>query len=63
MAIVITPTHPVRAILFDLDGTLLDTAQDLVLALNTMLTTHGRATIPYETARFSVSQGLSLIHI
>jgi len=48
---------PVRALLFDLDGTLLDTAQDLVLALNTMLSAHGRDAIPYKTARFSVSQG------
>lgn len=49
--------HPIRAILFDLDGTLLDTAQDLVLALNTMLAAHGRSPIPYDIARFSVSQG------
>jgi len=48
---------PVRALLFDLDGTLLDTAQDLVLALNTMLSAHGRDAIPYKIARFSVSQG------
>lgn len=48
---------PVRALLFDLDGTLLDTAQDLVLALNNLLKAHGRAPIPYEVARFSVSQG------
>ena len=53
----IAHTHPIRAILFDLDGTLLDTAQDLVLALNNLLSAHGRAPIPYAVARFSVSQG------
>lgn len=47
----------VRAILFDLDGTLLDTAQDLVLALNHMLEAHKREPVPYEVARYSVSQG------
>ena len=53
----ITHTHPIQAILFDLDGTLLDTAQDLVLALNNMLEAHKREPVPYEVARFSVSQG------
>lgn len=54
-----SPIHPipVRAVLFDLDGTLLDTARDLVLALNNLLKAHGRTPIPYEVARFSVSQG------
>lgn len=52
----LAPIH-VRAILFDLDGTLLNTAHDLVLALNTLLSAHQRPTVPYEVARFSVSQG------
>ena len=32
-----------KALLFDLDGTLLDTAPDFVTALNTQLERHGRA--------------------
>jgi phosphoglycolate phosphatase len=47
----------VRAVLFDLDGTLLDTAPDMVAALNTLLHEEGRAALPYETVRPFVSHG------
>ena len=49
--------RPLRAVLFDLDGTLLDTAPDMVGALNTLRTERGLETLPYESVRSSVSHG------
>lgn len=46
-----------RAILFDLDGTLLDSAPDMVNALQRLLTEHGRGRCDYEFARAHVSRG------
>jgi phosphoglycolate phosphatase len=48
---------PLRAILFDLDGTLLDTAPDLVGALNRLRLEQELAPLPYEEARSWVSHG------
>lgn len=48
-----------RAVLFDLDGTLADTAPDLVAVLNAMLGEHGRAPMPFAIARNEVSNGSS----
>lgn len=45
------------AVLFDLDGTLIDTAPDFAAVLNRQLAAHGRAPLPYETIRAAVSQG------
>jgi phosphoglycolate phosphatase len=42
---------------FDLDGTLVDTAPDLIAALNHVLTLRGRPTVPLETVRRVVGQG------
>lgn len=46
-----------RAVLFDLDGTLLDTAPDMVGALNHLLSENGRETVPFAAARCCVSHG------
>jgi 2-phosphoglycolate phosphatase len=46
-----------RVILFDLDGTLLDTAPDMVGALNSLLLENQLAPLPYDSARASVSHG------
>lgn len=46
-----------RAVLFDLDGTLIDTAPDFAFVLNRLLERHGRPPIPYERVRQTVSDG------
>ena len=46
-----------RAILFDLDGTLIDTGPDLAAALNRMLRAHGKSPLPYSDIRPYVSHG------
>jgi phosphoglycolate phosphatase len=50
-------TPPLRAVLFDLDGTLLDTAPDMVGALNALRVQECRAPLPYEEVRALVSHG------
>ncbi|MFP5441746.1 MAG: phosphoglycolate phosphatase [Gammaproteobacteria bacterium] len=45
------------AVLFDLDGTLLDTAPDFIVVLNAMRTDRGRAPLPTEDIRAVVSNG------
>ena len=49
----------VRAVLFDLDGTLLDTAADLHAAVNAMLVDVGRPSLPEETVRRYVGRGVA----
>ena len=44
-------------VLFDLDGTLVDTAPDLVLCLNKALSSHGFATVAAETIKPFISFG------
>ncbi|GAB6066843.1 phosphoglycolate phosphatase [Methylothermus subterraneus] len=46
-----------RCILFDLDGTLLDTLPDLAFALNTLLSEEGRRPLPLAAIRPAVSHG------
>lgn len=47
----------IGAVLFDLDGTLADTALDLGFALNQQLRAHGRMTLPQEIIRPQASHG------
>jgi phosphoglycolate phosphatase len=47
-----------KAILFDLDGTLLDTLQDLADSLNAILTANGMRTFPVDDYRYFVGKGL-----
>ena len=47
----------IRAVLFDLDGTLVDTAPDLGHALNLQRTRHGLAPLPDELIRPQASHG------
>jgi len=46
-----------RAVLFDLDGTLLDTAPDMVGALNKLRAEHAQAPLPFDAVRGVVSHG------
>jgi phosphoglycolate phosphatase len=48
---------PVDAVLFDLDGTLADTAPDLGAALNRVRQAQGLAPVPLETLRHASSHG------
>ena len=48
---------PASAILFDLDGTLADTAPDMANALNLLTQRHKKPDVPYQIARNSVSKG------
>ncbi len=53
-----------RAILFDLDGTLVDTAPDMVSALQDLQQHHGIEPVEYERGRSNVSNGaLGLLRI
>ena len=47
----------VQAVLFDLDGTLADTAPDMADALNILLSKHNRPPVDYELARKHTSRG------
>lgn len=47
----------IKAILFDLDGTLLDTAPDFILSVNRLRARHGEAPLPAATIRAEVSNG------
>jgi phosphoglycolate phosphatase len=49
----------IRAVLFDLDGTLLDTAPDLVHALNEVRREQRLDPLPFDVARTQVSHGSS----
>ena len=57
------PSYPasaspaIQAVLFDLDGTLVDTAPDLALALNRLREEQGLSTLPFEQIRDQVSNG------
>lgn len=47
----------IKTVLFDLDGTLIDTAPDMANALNILLTEEERNPLPYTTIRPVVSNG------
>ena len=48
---------PIKAVLFDLDGTLLDTAQDFHESLNQLRAEESLAPLDFETVRAQVSHG------
>ena len=48
---------PLQAVLFDLDGTLLDTAPDFAVVINRLLQRHGKPPLDYQPIRDTVSNG------
>ena len=59
-----TQTTRLSAVLFDLDGTLLDTAPDMVAALDALLAEQGHGPVEYTHARLHVSKGaIGLINL
>lgn len=52
-----TPNTPIEAVLFDLDGTLIDTAPDFVRIVNQLRQEQGMTPFPYDTIRQQVSNG------
>lgn len=50
-------THKIRAVMFDLDGTLLDTAPDFSAVVNKLLIENNRSVLPDDTIRACVSNG------
>lgn len=55
--------HPVRLFIFDLDGTLVDTLDDITASVNYTLTRLGKEPIPKETVRGLVGDGLEMLLI
>ena len=47
-----------KVVLFDLDGTLIDTAPEMHLAMNVLLKEEGLKPLPYESIRPQVSNGV-----
>ena len=54
-------SHPVRAVLFDLDGTLLDTAPDISRALNALRREQALSPLPDAQVRPCVSHGATAV--
>jgi phosphoglycolate phosphatase len=52
---------PVPIIAFDLDGTLVDTAPDLIATLNAVLAENGVAPVAYEEARAMIGGGVKVL--
>ncbi len=52
------PLLPVKVVMIDLDGTLLDTADDLALAANKMLHELGRPELPSKTIQGFIGKGI-----
>jgi len=57
----VTDRKPLDAVLLDLDGTLLDTAPDMVRAANMLRTQEGLQARPYELLRPHVSHGSAAV--
>jgi phosphoglycolate phosphatase len=54
---------PAPTIVFDLDGTLIDTAPDLIDTLNVILTRHDVAPVAFDEARTMIGAGVKpLLH-
>ncbi len=52
-----TETQAIKGVFFDLDGTLMDTADDFIYAVNQLSANHGKQPIPENIVRSNVSAG------
>jgi phosphoglycolate phosphatase len=55
------PSNPLRAVLIDLDGTLMDTAPDIALAANRMRASFGLPPLPVERVASFVGKGADVL--
>jgi phosphoglycolate phosphatase len=53
--------RPIAAVLFDLDGTLLDTAADIALALNDTVSEFGWSPVPADAVRAMIGRGAPML--
>jgi phosphoglycolate phosphatase len=53
--------RPLKAVLWDLDGTLIDTAEDIATALNRAFTDLGLATVPGSAVRTMIGRGAPML--
>jgi len=53
--------RPIESVLFDLDGTLVDTAPDFIYVLNLLLEENNKAPLPAELIRAHVSDGTAAL--
>jgi phosphoglycolate phosphatase len=61
MTAAITPRVSARAVILDLDGTLLDTAADLAAATNLMMIELGREPLPQATVASYIGKGVEVL--
>lgn len=52
---------PIRLLIFDLDGTIVDTVQDIAASINHTLITLGRGTLPLDAVKRYVGDGLDMM--
>jgi phosphoglycolate phosphatase len=55
------PAHQIRLIVFDLDGTLIDSRQDLTNSINAMLAEFGRQPLPEEIIATYIGDGAGML--
>lgn len=55
------PAHRIRLIVFDLDGTLIDSRRDLTNSINAMLAEFGRAPLPEEIIAGYIGDGAAML--
>jgi phosphoglycolate phosphatase len=61
MSAATSPRAPAPIVVFDLDGTLIDTAPDLINTLNVIFAREGLPAVPYERARLLIGGGAKVM--
>lgn len=55
------PLHPIRLVIFDLDGTLIDSRRDLAQSVNATLRNFGRSELPEEVIATYIGDGAGML--